>query len=462
MPFAPSERLALLLDSGLFDAAWYRRTHGDLDMQGMEPADHYLTRGFRMNLDPGPDVCTEFLRVAHALAEEDEPVTQLALMARQSGAPVRPHRNRILYAAARAARRHGHDRAIRLAEAHLPEDLAHTVLPLRANAAAAAGDAAAWSVHVNAYLAPFGVAPIVLEGEGTIFDRLACPALPGVTGGPLVSVIMPAWNAAATLRKAAGSILAQTWRNLELLIVDDVSTDGTWAIMQEIAAQDRRVRILRNRVNTGPYVAKNIALTQARGDWITGHDADDWAHPQRIERHLAETLATGADASLIYWLRMRPDGQFQQIRPISPGSFDGVARVAAIACLFRTDVLRTRLGFWDSVRFGADSEMLDRAEGVLGEQFRTFRQFGLIGQDIDTSLTNDPVHGTRDGGVSPSRAAYLESYGDWHVRNLRPETGFLPLLQPVRRFAAPPEMVVPVEDVAANLPRDAGPRDAGG
>lgn len=454
---APAELVETLRESGRFDADWYRRTHAHVDMQGLEPAEHYLTHGFRMNLDPGPDVCTEFLRVAHALAEDQEPVTRLELMARQAGAPVPPHRNRILYAAARAVPRHGHDRAIRLAEAHLPEDLAHTVLALRANAAAAAGDAAAWSAHFNAYLAPFGLAPITLEGEGTIFERLACAPLPGVTGGPLVSVIMPAWNAVATLRKAAGSILGQTWRNLELLIVDDASTDGTWAIMQEIAAQDGRVRLLRNRVNAGPYVSKNIALTQARGAWITGHDADDWAHPQRIERHLVQTLAVEADASLIYWIRMRPDGQFLQIRPISPGSFDGVARVAAIACMFRANMLRARLGFWDSVRFGADSEMLDRAETVLGARFHTFRQFGLIGLDSDTSLTNDPVHGTRDGGVSPTRTRYLESYGDWHVRDLRPETAFLPLLQHVRRFDAPPEMVVPVEDVAANLPQG-GPR----
>lgn len=455
MAVALSERRALLLDSGLFDADWYCRTHRDLDLQGMEPVDHYLTRGFRMGLDPGPDVCTAFLRIAHALAEGDEPVTQLALMARRRGAPVPPRRNRILYAAAQVVERQGHDRAIRLAEAHLPADLAHTVLPLRANAAAAAGDAAGWSAHVNAYLERFGVAPIVLEGEGSIFDRLGTAPLPAVTGGPLVSVIMPAWNAATTLRKAAGSILAQTWRNLELLIVDDVSTDGTWAIMQEIAAQDGRVRLLRNRVNAGPYVAKNIALTQARGAWVTGHDADDWAHPQRIAHHMAATLETGAEASLIHWLRMRPDGRFLQIRPIGPGSLDGVARVAAIACLFRTDVLRNRLGFWDSVRFGADSEMLDRAEAVLGERFRTFSQIGLIGQDIPTSLTNDPVHGTRDGGVSPSRAAYLDSYGDWHARNLRPETAFMPLVQTERRFAAPPEMVVPVGDVVANLPQDA-------
>ncbi len=445
-----SSRLALLSASGVFDADWYRRTYPDVDMVRMDPAEHYLTYGHLMGRDPGPDFCTQFARLVYLIGQSQEPVTRLAEMAERGG-PREPRRDHVLYAAGEAARLHGYERGIRLAEAYLPTDLAYTSSALRANASVAAGDSTGWCAHFNAYLGRFGIAPILLQGEGSVFDRLGCAQLAPVAGGPLVSVIMPAWNAAATLRKSAGSILAQTWRNIELLIVDDASTDETWTILQEIAAQDKRVRILRNKVNVGPYVSKNLALLEAKGEWITGHDADDWAHPQRIERHLAEANATGTDVSLAYMVRVTPEGKCTQIRPVSELSFDGVARVCFISCLFRAETLRRELGFWDSVRFAADSEMIDRAALVLGERFATFRQIGMISLDIPTSLTNHPEFGARTTGLSPVRRDYARCYADWHERALRPETAFLSFPQSERRFAAPQEMVVPPNVIACNL-----------
>src|SRR5690606_13076944 len=115
------------------------------------------------------------------------------------------------------------------------------------------------------------------------FNRLAALGAEAPRSGPLVSVLMPAFNAERTLKTAASSILQQTWRSLELIIVDDASTDATWRIAQDIAAADSRVTVRRNTTSVGPYVCKNLMLNLVQGEYITCHDADDWAHPQRLE-----------------------------------------------------------------------------------------------------------------------------------------------------------------------------------
>ena len=102
---------------------------------------------------------------------------------------------------------------------------------------------------------------------------------------------------------AASSILEQSWKPIELIIVDDCSTDDTWSIAKRVAHLDPRVRVRRNSVNVGPYVCKNLALSMVKGAYITCHDADDWAHPQRLEKQLDAMRANGSRAR-----RVSPDG----------------------------------------------------------------------------------------------------------------------------------------------------------
>jgi succinoglycan biosynthesis protein ExoO len=105
---------------------------------------------------------------------------------------------------------------------------------------------------------------------------------------PRVSVVTPAYNAAAHLRRAVDSALAQTMSDLEIIIVDDASTDATLEIAGRIAAQDSRVRVLHNERNSGPSVSRNRAIATARGEWIAVLDADDSWFPERLERMLAD------------------------------------------------------------------------------------------------------------------------------------------------------------------------------
>ena len=103
---------------------------------------------------------------------------------------------------------------------------------------------------------------------------------------PLVSVIMPVYNAGRFLAAAVESILQQTYPNFELIIVDDASTDNSWKIIQKYARKDRRIRAFRNRQNLGVSATANFAISKARGDFIARMDADDVAFPGRLEEQL--------------------------------------------------------------------------------------------------------------------------------------------------------------------------------
>ena len=103
------------------------------------------------------------------------------------------------------------------------------------------------------------------------------------TNRPEITVAMPAYNAAAYLREAMDSILAQTFEDIELLVVDDGSTDATLAIANEAAKSDSRVRIERLPDNRGRATARNMALGRARGRYLAWMDADDMALPRRLE-----------------------------------------------------------------------------------------------------------------------------------------------------------------------------------
>src|SRR5262245_19671391 len=99
---------------------------------------------------------------------------------------------------------------------------------------------------------------------------------------PLVSVIIPAFNAARFLKQTLESVQKQTHAGLQVLVVDDGSSDETAAIGKAFAAEDARF-LLVQQPNAGSCHARNTALQQARGDWIAYLDADDVWFPEKIE-----------------------------------------------------------------------------------------------------------------------------------------------------------------------------------
>jgi glycosyltransferase involved in cell wall biosynthesis len=98
-----------------------------------------------------------------------------------------------------------------------------------------------------------------------------------------VSVVIPLYNSAATLRRAVASALAQSLRDIEVLIVDDGSRDDSLSLAQQLAAEDPRVRVIALPENRGKPHAMNVAFAAARGTWTAVLDADDWYAPERLE-----------------------------------------------------------------------------------------------------------------------------------------------------------------------------------
>ena len=134
-------------------------------------------------------------------------------------------------------------------------------------------------------------------GNRTTTDRIE-PA-DHKTATPLVSVIIPAYDAEVFIRTALGSAVHQTYQDIEIIVIDDGSMDRTAEIVREFMAQDPRVRLLQ-QANAGVAAARNYGVRMARGSLIAPLDADDLWKPTKIERQVACFLAADDRLGLVY------------------------------------------------------------------------------------------------------------------------------------------------------------------
>ncbi len=134
--------------------------------------------------------------------------------------------------------------------------------------------------------------------------------------GPLVSVVVPAYNYAGFLAEAVTSALRQSHTALDILIVDDGSTDNTAAVAQQLVKQDSRVRYI-HQANQGLSAARNTGMREARGDFLVFLDADDVLHEQKIAAHLAhfarESALDISYGSSRYFVSGQPDKTFASL-----------------------------------------------------------------------------------------------------------------------------------------------------
>lgn len=173
--------------------------------------------------------------------------------------------------------------------------------------------------------------------------------------GPLVSVIMTAHAAQETIGYALSSLLSQSYRDIEVIVVDDASDPPVG-----LDVHDPRVRLVRLADNVGPYVARNAGLAEARGEFIAFQDADDWAHPDKVARQVDHLIAAPeAMATFARHVRMDRHGDL-----VLENDFLFIGD-GPVTSLYRRAVF-DRLGAFAPVRTRGDLEFKARVNATFG------------------------------------------------------------------------------------------------
>jgi GT2 family glycosyltransferase len=139
---------------------------------------------------------------------------------------------------------------------------------------------------------------------------------------PIVSVIVPAYNAAAFVGEALVSVLGQTLSSLEVLVIDDGSEDETSAIVERLAAQDARVRLV-HQENAGVGAARNTGIRLARGAYIAPLDADDVWSPDKLQKQVARMEEGGDERGMVYCWSDLVDDRGRRVGASRPYTIEG-------------------------------------------------------------------------------------------------------------------------------------------
>lgn len=271
------------------------------------------------------------------------------------------------------------------------------------------------------------------------FDRLTTATPTPITRPELISVVVTAYRPDQGLLTAVRSILAQSWRHLEVLVVDDASPPEFHGILERVAVLDPRVRVLRQTENTGTYIARNTGLDAATGQFVTFQDSDDWSHPRRLELQVAPLLRDpGLVASTSDGRRVTEDLTLTRL-----GRRGGKLNPSAL--LFRRDVVLETVGYLDVVRKGGDSEYIDRITAAFGPRaIRHLPEHLALIRLSGGSLSRAEI---LPYWIHPARALYRSGYLAWHRRIASGQVAaFRPKDGSDRPFPAPPHLLRSASD----------------
>jgi succinoglycan biosynthesis protein ExoO len=184
------------------------------------------------------------------------------------------------------------------------------------------------------------------------------------------TIVIPTYQAVATLPRAIQSALDQTLGDIEIIVADDCSTDGTWPLVSEWLAREKRLRAFRNPRNRGKSATMNQAVSLARGRWLAVLDADDWYHPERLAALVAigerRNVAMVADNQLLYdaaadtvvgngWPAGGADWRLGFDDYLVGAEVYDAFNLGMLKPVVRTEFVRaTRLAYDERARFGED------------------------------------------------------------------------------------------------------------
>ncbi|WP_036959519.1 glycosyltransferase family 2 protein, partial [Promicromonospora kroppenstedtii] len=289
-------------------------------------------------------------------------------------------------------------------------------------------DEQAWTDTFNELIlgdaAPIQLAPPA--DDASPFDRLTTGVPAGTTGGDLVTVIISSFRPGAELATSVRSVLGQTYRDLEILVIDDASGPEYADVYRDVAALDPRVRVLVQTQNAGTYAARNRAIDEAKGVYVTFQDADDWAHPQRIELSVA---ALAAD-SLVSGVRTNAVKLSDDL--VLARRQNTIRQAVAPTLMFRREQVWPLFGSFDPVRKAADTEFHFRLDAALPGRTVDLQPTLQFMRMSAGSLSRDEF---RSGWRHPARMLYRSAMLTWHDELRRGASPYLGREE--RRFPTP-------------------------
>ncbi|MBM2617577.1 glycosyltransferase family 2 protein [Actinoplanes sp. LDG1-06] len=406
--------------------------HGTLDqlLTAARGGDRRWLRRIRRRIDPGLVAALAHTLGLQELTETDraDALALFELIRRACGARALSPANQALHAQLALAHE-GPERARKLMRRYL-----------RIGEAARAGLHADLQAGKRTWPAAFqslmpAPGPVVADGNGVPFDRIICAAPGRVEGTHRVSVIVTAYRPDRGLITAVRSILAQSWANIEVIIVDDASPPEFEPVLREAVALGERITLIRMPENSGTYAARNAGLDAAGGEFATFQDSDDWSHPLRVERQVRpliddrKLVATTSDGLAVT----------DQLMCTRPGVRSGRFNPSSLL-LRRSAVLRT-VGYFDRLRKAADSEYIGRIQAAFGAgRVRHVDSPPLALIRLSSgSLSRSEI---RAHWMHPARTAYMSAYQrHHHLIAARRASAFRPADGSDRPFPAPDHLL---------------------
>jgi hypothetical protein len=258
---------------------------------------------------------------------------------------------------------------------------------------------------LNNFLVSHGLPVIktVSFGEKNILSTVNFSETPVLKEGPLVSIIMSAFNAEDTIVYAINSLLLQSYQNIEILVCDDMSSDSTFELIKNLEKKDHRVKAYQSKNNQGTYNIRNEMIQKAKGKYITFQDSDDYALPIRIELQVSELTRTGKAMCVGQWVRITPNGEFVYFYD------DKLSRFCVVSSMVQKDIFYRCGNFRESL-VAADTEFYEKMTALFGEtQIHRIEKpliLGLWGEGSLTKAAN--LSAENNGFVAQRRRKYSD------------------------------------------------------
>lgn len=253
----------------------------------------------------------------------------------------------------------------------------------------------------------------------------------------LISIIIPSFNNGRWIEIAINSALSQQGVNVEIIVIDDGSTDNSIAVLKSISEKHDNVKVISLLKNFGCYYARNIGVVNSSGDYLTIIDSDDIMHPERILIQM-NALKEYKNAVAVRGHQRRWNRDYTiPISELKPGEN---------SLLWKKDVVKV-VGYYDTVKYSADAEFRLRLQRTYGtDKVITLKDELYYTRALENSLTtheDSKVFEIKGNELrvnwSPQRKRYFENFTNWQKSNKPSQLGkkgnmYTPFPQTIRKF----------------------------